>query len=68
MYRRWPAQVLQESDPWIPNDTEMPRPGAIPVRFFGTYDFAWIESQRAICPIDQDYEEHSSKSKQKVRT
>ena len=64
---RWPAQVLDERDPWIPSDTEPPRRGAIPVRFFGTYDFAWIESQRAICPFEQGYEEHSTKSKQKVR-
>ena len=63
---RWPAQVLDERDPWIPSDAEPPRRGAIPVRFFGTYDFAWIESQRAICPFEQGYEEHSTKSKQKV--
>jgi hypothetical protein len=63
---RWPAQVLDPEDPWIPPNSEAPRHGAIPVRFFGTYDFAWIENQRAVCQYDANYEEHSSKSKQKV--
>lgn len=58
--------MLDESDPWIPRDAEPPRHGAIPVRFFGTYDFAWIESHRAICPYDKGHEEHSKHSRQKV--
>jgi hypothetical protein len=39
-------------DPWIPPDMEIPRRGAVPVRFFGTYNFTWIESQRNLMPFD----------------
>lgn len=31
---------------------EIPRRGAVPVRFFGTYNFTWIESQRNLMPFD----------------
>ncbi|KAK9843421.1 hypothetical protein WJX81_001604 [Elliptochloris bilobata] len=50
-YPWWPAQVLALGDPFIPKHEEPPRRGAVPVRFFGTYDFAWIESQRALAPL-----------------
>ena len=63
---RWPAQVLEENDPWIPNDADVPRHGAIPVRFFGTYDFAWIESHRMICAYDKGHAEHSKQDRQQV--
>lgn len=59
----WPARVLSEKDPLIP--TDQPRRGAVPVRFFGTYEFAWIESQRAISTFDKAYDERTSKSKAK---
>lgn len=58
--------MLDPEDPWIPSNSEPPRHGAIPVRFFGTYDFAWIENHRAVCHYDSNYDEHSSKLKQKV--
>eukprot|EP00884_Botryococcus_braunii_P017990 jgi/Botrbrau1/4875/Bobra.0032s0031.1 len=50
----WPAQILAENDPFIPPGSEPPRIGAVPVRFFGTYEFAWIESQRALAPFADD--------------
>ena len=46
-------QVLATDDPWIPPDMEIPRRGAVPVRFFGTYNFTWIESQRNLLAFDQ---------------
>lgn len=58
--------MLDPSDPWIPKSDETPRRGAIPVRFFGTYDFAWIENQRAVCPYRHAHAEHSSSLKQQV--
>lgn len=54
-------QVLAEDDPYIPENSEPPRHGAVPVRFFGSYDFAWIESQRALAPFDVGYEEKKRK-------
>ncbi|CAD7701003.1 unnamed protein product [Ostreobium quekettii] len=54
----WPAQVIDESNPFIPVDSRAcPRHGAVPVRFFGTYDFAWIEAQRNLSPFDQDFDD-----------
>jgi hypothetical protein len=52
-YPWWPAQVLAEGDPYIPAGSEAPRRGAVPVRFFGTYDFSWIESQRMLQPFSE---------------
>ena len=43
--------MLAEGDPYIPAGSEAPRRGAVPVRFFGTYDFSWIESQRMLQPF-----------------
>lgn len=60
-------QVLSREDPWIPADMEAPRRGAVPVRFFGTYNFAWIESQRALGPWgDGVKDERATKGKIKV--
>ncbi len=50
---RMQMQVLALEDPWIPPDMEIPRRGAVPVRFFGTYNFTWIESQRNLMAFDQ---------------
>lgn len=62
------TQVLSLGDPWIPADMEAPRRGAVPVRFFGTYNFAWIESQRSLNPCsDPLADERASKSQLKVR-
>ncbi len=33
------------------------------VRFFGTYNFCWIEAHRNLAPLDEDFEGRSSKSK-----
>lgn len=57
-------QILTASDPYIPEGEEPPRLGAVPVRFFGTYAFAWIESKRAIEPYDQEHAEHARESRQ----
>ena len=60
-------QVLAVDDPWIPPDMEIPRRGAVPVRFFGTYNFTWIESQRNLMPYDIGCQEDlASKGTQKV--
>ena len=60
---RW-LQVLNMSDPYIPDGEEPPRLGAVPVRFFGTYAFSWIESKRAIEPFDDEHVEHAANSRQ----
>ncbi len=52
------------SDPYIPEGEEPPRLGAVPVRFFGTYAFSWIESKRAIEPFDDEHVEHAANSRQ----
>ena len=52
------------SDSYIPEGEEPPRLGAVPVRFFGTYAFSWIESKRAIEPFDDEHMEHASNSRQ----
>ncbi|GMH35906.1 hypothetical protein BSKO_03774 [Bryopsis sp. KO-2023] len=56
----WPAQVLDESDSFIPDDADAPRLGAVPVRFFGTYDFAWMESQRSLNPFNVSFSQRIS--------
>ena len=33
------------------------------VRFFGTYNFCWIEAHRNLAPLDEEFEDRSSKSK-----
>ncbi|KAL0023296.1 hypothetical protein WJX77_004317 [Trebouxia sp. C0004] len=63
-YPWWPAEVLNMSDPYIPDGEEPPRLGAVPVRFFGTYAFSWIESKRAIEPFDDEHVEHAANSRQ----
>ena len=57
-------QVLDLSDAYIPEGEEPPRLGAVPVRFFGTYAFSWIESKRAIEPFDDEHMDHASSSRQ----
>ena len=52
------------SDTYIPEGEEPPRLGAVPVRFFGTYAFSWIESKRAIEPFDEEHMEHAANSRQ----
>jgi pyruvate/2-oxoglutarate dehydrogenase complex dihydrolipoamide acyltransferase (E2) component len=48
-----------EDDPYIPAGSEPPRRGAVPVRFFGTYDFSWIESQRMLQPFQEGFADKS---------
>lgn len=61
------AQVLALGDPFIPRHEEPPRRGAVPVRFFGTYDFAWIESQRALAPLAGRADDPAAKCKTQAR-
>mmetsp|Transcript_25737 Transcript_25737/g.66291 ORF Transcript_25737/g.66291 Transcript_25737/m.66291 type:complete len:354 (-) Transcript_25737:421-1482(-) len=61
-YPWWPGQVLSPNDPFIPPTEPAPRPDAVPVRFFGTYDFAWISSQRCLAPFYSGYSDKLSKS------
>ena len=61
------GQVLALGDPFIPRHEEPPRRGAVPVRFFGTYDFAWIESQRALAPLAGAGDDHAAKCKTQAR-
>lgn len=39
--------------------------GGLQVRFFGTYEFSWIESQRALAPFDQGFADNAKKCSQK---
>lgn len=53
-YPWWPAKVLTPGvDVSFPADEQPPRPNAVPVRFFGTHDFAWIGSKRAMLGWDE---------------
>ena len=61
-----PAQVLDEHDPFIPAGSEAPRRGAVPVRFFGTYEFSYIESQRALVPYDDPEDDRRDASTDQV--
>uniref|UniRef100_A0A061RG98 PWWP domain-containing protein n=1 Tax=Tetraselmis sp. GSL018 TaxID=582737 RepID=A0A061RG98_9CHLO len=59
----WPAQVLIPGDPFIPRDGPPPRTAdAVPVRFFGTYDFSWISNQKSIVPFFSGYADKVNKS------
>ena len=61
-------QVLALEDPFIPPDMDAPRRGAVPVRFFGTYNFCWIESQRSLARYaGEPGDERAAKSKLPVR-
>ncbi len=42
-YNHWPAQVLAEDDPFIPDDSPCPSQGAVPVRFFGAQPFVFVD-------------------------
>ena len=62
------AQVLALDDAFIPADMDAPRRGAVPVRFFGTYNFCWIESQRSLAAYaGEPGDERAAKSKLPVR-
>jgi hypothetical protein len=59
--------VLAPDDAFIPPDMEAPRRGAVPVRFFGTYNFCWIESQRSLARYSAAADdERASKSRLQV--
>lgn len=48
-YPWWPAKTLDpEKDYSFPPEAEPPRPTAIPARLFGTHEFVWIGSKRAM--------------------
>lgn len=57
----WPAQVLSTDHPFIPASEAAPRPDSVPVRFFGTYDFSWIVSQRCLAPFYSGYNDKVAK-------
>lgn len=63
-YPWWPAKTLGESDPSLPADADPPRPTSIPIRFFGTYDFCWIGSKRALADWEEAYDDHIDSCKQ----
>ena len=54
-------QVLDDNDAYIPPGAEPPRRGAVPVRFFGTYEFSFIQSQRALAPFDDPSDDRRAK-------
>ena len=56
-------QVLARDDSYVPSDTEAPSEVAIPVRFFGTYDFSWIDADWRLAPFGAAFESHSRRSR-----
>lgn len=56
-------QVLARDDPYVPSDARPPTAGATPVRFFGTYDFSWIEADWRLAPFGAAFEAHSRSSR-----
>ena len=59
--------MLDDHDPFIPTGSEPPRRGAVPVRFFGTYEFSWIESQRTLAAFDDLEDDRRFKCNTEVR-
>ncbi|KAG7671701.1 hypothetical protein Ndes2526B_g07410 [Nannochloris sp. 'desiccata'] len=50
----WPAKTMDHSkDRSFPPDADPPRPTSIPIRFFGTHEFAWVGSKRALVDWDK---------------
>ena len=64
---RWPAQVLDEAGSPGSRVSNRAAQEAPSLCGFLERTTCGIESERAICPFEQGYEEHSTKSKQKVR-
>jgi hypothetical protein len=61
-YNWWPAKVLdKKKDPSFPTDADLdpPRPSAIPIRFFGTHEFGWITTKRALVDWDKHFHEYA---------
>lgn len=57
-YPWWPAKILDPAkDRSFPAESEPPRPTAIPVRFFGTHDFGWMGSKRALTDWEEGREQ-----------
>jgi hypothetical protein len=62
-YPWWPAKVLDPTrDLSFPPDADPPRPTAIPIRFFGTHEFAWMGSKRAIEDWEDGEAQHRGES------
>lgn len=62
-YPWWPAKTLDPSkDRSFPPDADAPRPTAIPVRFFGTHEFAWVGSKRALTEWEEGLAKFSQES------
>lgn len=66
-YPWWPAKTLDPAkDRSYPPDADPPRPTAIPVRFFGTHEFAWVGSKRAITEWEEGLPQFSAESDQEA--
>jgi hypothetical protein len=63
-YPAWPAQVLSgRSGHQAP---PRPRPDAVLVHFFGTYDIQWLESDKKVSPFERDLALYGGKDKSSV--
>lgn len=63
----WPAKVLSpHHDLSYPVDADPPRPTSIPVRFFGTHEFGWIGSKRALADWDDCFEKHAKECQRDI--
>jgi hypothetical protein len=50
----WPSKTMDPSkDRSFPPDADPPRPTSIPIRLFGTHEFAWVGSKRALVDWDE---------------
>jgi hypothetical protein len=64
-YPWWPAKTMDPTrDRSFPPDADPPRPTSIPVRFFGTHDFGWMGSKRAIEDWEEGFNQHISECDQ----
>ncbi|PRW58326.1 histone-lysine N-methyltransferase Mes-4 [Chlorella sorokiniana] len=61
----WPAKTLDpQRDPSYPPDADPPRPTSIPIRLFGTHDFQWIGSKRALTDWEEGFAQFSGECDQ----
>lgn len=61
----WPAKTMDQSkDRSFPPDADPPRPTSIPIRFFGTHEFAWVGSKRALVDWDKGVAQGYSEQKE----
>lgn len=60
-YPWWPALILERSDVRIPLTERRDTQTAIPVLFFGTGEFSWIDSIRNLSPWQTEKAARSDK-------